>query len=510
MEGVVNNRKITKYWTECLHYDLDFLNPGEPWPPKIDEYRLERYEFQREQFELDPWDQLVSILPDGLLDLRDYRDFAHVVRLLGYPRLLTLKTVDMVIGQPPTIAVQDDDVLSDEVRIVRANSQLNTAMKQALIDYSRFGVFLLRAFKDEKGEATVTSWDPAEWYPVFYPDGTNRIRYNVIAWKHNNKLTVQIHCTLDGRYEEREYMLDETCRIGPLRRATTYNTTSGKQLLFAVTNTPTSTNPLGTNDYEIINGPLQKAIQRLTAILRVLDEHADPSMTGPHSLLSKNDQGRTVFYSSKYYATGKDEQKPEYLTWDGKLDSSFQAFDELCKQIYILSEMGEAFLGAGGGSGNVVSGTAMRFKMISPLEKARRIGSEITEPLKNLMSTLMHLAGTDVEASKISITFQDSLPKDPRETAELARLESGAPSIKPLFHALVDNYGLDMRTAEHYVKSIIADQETFAQVHAQPEDTVNPTDGRSQSPTKVDSRMRGSVMNPATSENHSEDPDGEA
>lgn len=508
MEGTVNNRNFTYNYKDDLHYDLDFLSEGSCWPSKEDGSRLERYRFQREQFELTPWEQLETIVPEGLLSLAKYEDFIHSCRLLGYPRLLTLKTVDMVIGQPPIITAQGDDEASEQIRSVRAKSQLSAAFKQALIDYSRFGVFLLRAFKDEAGKPAVTSWDPSEWYPVFYPDGTNRIQYNVIAWRYKREITFQIHNTVDGSYEERVCYIGDDNRIGKIRSSVKYNTGSGKKLLFAVTNTPTSTNPLGTNDYEIINGLLQKAIQRLRAILRVLDEHADPSMTGPSSLLSKNERGELVFYTSKFYAHGKDEEAPAYLTWDGKLDSSFAAFDELCKQIYILSEMGEAFLGAGGGAGNVVSGTAMRFKMISPLEKARRIGNELVEPLKELMSTLMYLNKTPIDAENIAIAFRDSLPKDPRETAELARLESGAPAVKPLDHALIDNYDLDRTTAEHYVKMILENQKLFGQNSK--DDPINPTDGRSKSPSKVDSRVKGSPMDPASSENHSEDPDAES
>ena len=102
----------------------------------------------------------------------------------------------------------------------------------------------------------------------------------------------------------------------------------------------------------------------------------------------------------------------------------------------------------------------------------------------------------------------DSLPKDPRETAELARLESGAPAVKPLDHTLIDNYDLDRETAEHYVEMILKDQEKFKP--QKEDDPINPEDGRSKSPSKVDPRKNGSPMNPATSENHSEDPDAES
>lgn len=487
-----------------LHYDLDFISIGKKWKPSGDTTRLDNYKFARVQFELTEEDAAKTLLPEGLLDLRDYSQFASFTRLLAYPRLLTLKTVDMVIGQPPLITANDNDNLSEQIKKVRAACQVNNAFKQALIDYSRFGVFLIRIFKDEKGKPQIVAWNPEEWTPVFYPDGTNRIHYNVIAWQYDKELTFQIHDTSDGSYEQRVCVVDETNTIVRIKSSRKFNRTSGKKLLYAVTNTPTTTNPLGTGDYEIINGLLQKAIQRLTAILRVLDEHADPSMTGPHSLLEKTTSGETVFKVNKYYAVGDEEKEPKYLVWDANLDSSFKAFEELCKQIFILSEMGEAFLGASGGTGNVVSGTAMRFKMISPLEKARRITNDITEPLKEVISTLMMMSGSSIEASDISIKWRDSLPKDPREVAELARLEAGAPAVKPLIHSLIDNYDMDKESAVHYVAEIVKDLERFETEKR--EDPATGEDGRSHGPTgSIDIRKKGSTMDPASSENRGED-----
>ena len=490
----------------ALHYDLDFIGEGKKWKPSEDTTRLDNYEFARKQFELTEQEAARQLLPSGLLDLRDYDAFCNFTKLLAYPRLLTLKTVDMVIGQPPIISVSDDDARTEAVKKVRTACQLNSAFKQALIDYSRFGVFLIRVFKDEENQPQIVAWNPGEWIPVFYPDGTNRIRYNVIAWRHEKELTFQIHDTKDGSYEQRVCEVDATNTIVRIKSSRKYNRRSGKRLLYAVTNTPTTTNPLGTGDYEIINGLLQKAIERLTAILRVLDEHADPSMTGPYSLLEKGPDGQVVFKTSKYYATGKEEQKPEYLVWDANLDSSFKAFDELCKQIYILSEMGEAFLGTSGGTSNVVSGTAMRFKMISPLEKARRISNDITEPFKEIISTLMYMSGTQVDASELNVAWKDSLPKDPREVAELARLEAGSPAVKPLLHAVMDNYDIDKKTAEHYVENIIKDLKTFSEAQVKKTDPATGEDGRSHGATgSIDIRKKGSPRDPASSENRGED-----
>lgn len=489
-----------------LHYDLDFLNIGGQWTPKDDAERFDHYKFSREQFELTPEDFVDRIIPDGLLNLKGYEDFVHCGKLLAYPRLLTLKTVDMVIGQPPIISAQAKNKMTEAIKDLRSSCQLNTIFKQAIIDYSRFGVFLLRIFKDDKGRAKITAWNPSEWVPVFYSDGTNRIHYNVIGWTYKNTLTLQIHDTSNGSYEERVCTVDNVGKITEINSASIKNKNLGKNLLYAVINTPTTTNPLGTNDYSIINGLLQKAIERLTAILRVLDEHADPSLVGPHTLLDKDGSGQLVFKTSKYYALGDEEKELKYLVWDANLESSFLAFDQLCKQIYILSEMGEAFLGAPEGAGNVVSGTAMRFKMISPLEKARRITNELTEPLKEVISTMLSIEKIQLDAKDINIAWRDSLPKDPKEVAELTRIEAGSVAVKPLLHAIMDNYDLDQESAEQYVEGILEFAQQMSAINNPPTDPATGEDGRSHPANgSIDARKHGSSSDPASSENRGDD-----
>ena len=492
-----------------LHFNLDFLEPGNHWMPREDTRRMEKYEFAREEFELTPEDMVEKIFPKGLLDLHEWKEFGPFTKVLAYPRLLTLKTADMVIGEPPLITAQapekgdknnkkdkKSNKESELIKEVINLSQFFTQFKKAIFDYSRFGVLLLRVYKCEISKhALVTAWNPKEWIPVFENDGTYRIKYNVIGWYESpTLLKVQIHDNRDGSYEERTYIMDGAGNIVSKKGASKfYNRHTGKRLFFAVANTPTTTNPLGTSDYEIINKLLQKAIERLMAILRVLDEHADPSMTGPTSLLEKDkDTGELVFKTSKYYGVNGDEQKPEYLVWEANLDSSFKAFETLMEQIYTLSEMGTAFLGVAKSTGNAVSGTAMRFKMISPLAKARRIANDLSQPLKEVISSMLFIEGTKLDSKDINIAWRDSLPKDPRELAELTKCEAGSTAVKPLINAIMDNYGIDEATAEQYVQTILEEQQTFAELKR----SGNNSDDDTQN-----NRTKGSTLNPANDQN---------
>ena len=80
---------------------------------------------------------------------------------------------------------------------------------------------ILRVFK-ERGKAKICAWDPREWVPVYYEDGTLRIHYNVIGWKSadNTKLFLQIHDTETGAYEERECSIDNDGTILSINKST--------------------------------------------------------------------------------------------------------------------------------------------------------------------------------------------------------------------------------------------------------------------------------------------------
>lgn len=487
-----------------LHYDLDFLLPGngDCWIGEAERYRMDKYNFARVEFELDPYDAVRNVFPKGMLDLRDYHQFADCTRLLAYPRLLTLKTVDMIMGDPPNFSINDDHENTNYLKEMIIESNFYETLRKGLIDYSRFGAAIFRIFKCPiTKKASITAWDPGEWVPVFYPDGTKRIHYNVLGWRESDTtMKIQIHNAENGSYEERVYLTDGTGALLQILSAKTYEG-FGHPLVYALINTPTTTNPFGQSDYMAINALLQKAIERLTAILRVLDEHADPCMTGPHSLLSNNENGELVFKTSKYYAVGQDEKEPKYITWDANLDSSFKAFDILCQQIYIMSEMGQAYLGVEGGTGNVVSSSAMRFKMITALDKARRIENSIEDELKNILRTMLALEGKDIKLTQFRVVWKDSLPKDPVSTATLARLEAGVTSVKPLLHVLMDAYNLDEETAKSWIEEL-KEQADYTKSNGTTGNVAETgeVDGRTKS---LGSQFRSteSNMNPGNSEN---------
>lgn len=486
-------------------YGLDWLNADTSFPPECENDRLAAYKWYAGLFDINPFEAFGNYANRLIVNFDEY---FRMPLLLGYQRLQTIKLADMVLGSPPSITVNDDDEMTDLISDIRDQTNFDQQLYTALIDYSRFGATILRPFNDDMSEgAAFAVWSPKEWFPILKKDGTKRIEEHVLAWRVNYGtdihpdwyLQIQRHPVQGGKYYETTYRMDGVGCCVKEELVTKEIITNLPCLVQPVVNLPSTTNVYGTSDYKIINELVCKATDRMRQILHILDKHADPSMTGPVSMLEKNeDTGRLEFKAAQFYAVSPGEEHPEYMTWDGQLTAAFQALEVLFNQIYIMSEMGEALMGNTKGSGQAVSGTAMRYKMVSPLEKARRVANSFTLPIKKLVATLIQIqTGKQLRYQDINVTWEDSLPKDPRETAELTRLQTGAAQIIPLKHALMENYDMDTVDAEHYIEEIEKDQEMWLKFTS---NKTNMRDGNGDNPAVGPNPLeKGSINEPTKS-----------
>ena len=314
-------------------------------------------------------------------------------------------------------------------------------------------------FKNEDGKMDFTCWDPCQWFPIVRQDGTLRIKQHCICWVVNTsedalnpvyQLHVQIHgCDKEsiGKYEYRVYSMSSLSgTISELISSTTKLTGLDRCAIFSLRSFATSNSVYGYDDYMNIDSLLSEIMVRVGQISCILDKHADPNITGPVSMLALNpDTGEYYLQTGKFFAVSPGEEHPEYMTWDGQLTSAFRQLEFLINQLYILSEMGAALAGGQDGSAQAISGTAMRFKMASPLAKVRRIANSMSVPVRKLFSTLS-VSYLDDEVTEqipydhISVFWADGLPDDPRENIENAKLATGEERMMPLKTAIMEYF----------------------------------------------------------------------
>ena len=276
--------------------------------------------------------------------------------------------------------------------------------------------------------------------------------------KRNYKLKVQIH--YKGFYEDRVYSLESSQQvagkflIGKLLEEDMVETGLSDFAIIHTTNLVTSDRATGIDDYEDIDCIVREILVRISQIARVLDKHASPSVSGPSSALIQDPaSGEFSLVMGNYFRRDSaDDPEPKYITWDGQLEASFKQIELLINNLYVISEMGATLLGGEDKGNSNMSGRALKFKMISPLAKVKRLTMFLNPKIKKLYKLLSEYNDNGVKVldeSKISITWNDGLPNDQLEEAEIIekRRNSGTMSIRTALTRF-DNMTEDVAEAE--------------------------------------------------------------
>ena len=503
-------------------FNFDWLQPGKNFPPEREMPRIMRYGQNAMLFDGDHFADPVFRTHDShgcergvSVYLKCAERISQVVGnfddvisfpvLLNYQRLMSLKMADLVCGEYPTISGATPEE-NASLRNIRDTSDFDAKLYSTVIDISRYGDAVWRIYKDWDGLYNFTCWDPTQWYPVVRQDGTNSIEAHCLCWRENRSkdidhpdwyLHAQIHYTSPdrvGSYEERVFKMATNGQT-ILNQVSSSRVPTGldRCAIMHIRAFSTTNSVYGYDDYMPLDSLLAEIMTRVGQISGILDKHADPNITGPVSMLTVDPKtGEYHLNSGKFFAVSQGEEQPKYMTWDGQLTSAFKQLEFLINQLYILSEMGAALLGGMDGSGQAISGTAMRFKMVNPLAKARRIANSMTRPVRQLFSSMSLSSDEKIDYGKISVFWSDGLPDDPRENVEICKLATGETKMMPLEKAIMEYFGRSNEEALEWIDMIKDEQE---KLHPEPdpanEDDPNhpgPQDGTGVNPKKKGSK----------------------
>ena len=515
-------------------YNLDWLKEGKPFPPLCEKPRLRKYLDNEVIFENDCWalhndvfNQAAARITRVIGNFESYISFPV---LFNFQRLLSLKTADLVAGEYPTITSGTEEG-NEVINEIRSFTDFDNKLYSTVIDLSRFGDAIWRKYKsDDEGKYTFCSWTPMEWFPIVSQDGTYQEIKQVLAWpavigpeeNRNYELHVQVHerglytfyrFQLSAASICRRALLDGSATIGRLLEKKVVRTGLKENAVVHLKPYSVTGTIYGDDDYTPITSIVTELMVRISQISNILDKHADPALAGPASMLRTDpDTGELYFEKGKFYAIQGAESPPQYITWNGQLDSAFKECEFLINQLYILSEMGAAILGANDGGSQAVSGNALRLKMVNPLAKVRRISNNMTKSVKELFVSLS-TSGFEkaLEFKDISVSWKDGLPNDPREQTELIKLLTGESKIMPLQDALEAHLNLSPSEARRWIASLTTTttqnkEDTFNEESNrtssvdEEEPSGSPSlEGESTGPgskTGVNPRKKGSILEP--------------
>jgi hypothetical protein len=438
---------------------LDFLKPGQKWPPSSEASRLNMYAKNRELFE----SEHVKVYEEDLKRIeRVIGNFEQVISypiVLNFQKIMSLKIADLLLGEPPRFtSAAKQEALDD---IIKRSDLINNSYL-VCVDISRYGDGLYYSRRGTDGKGIIDITQPCLWFPVVDPDNLKEFTNHVLAWTYskgeNEKKQTFLKCQVHhkGKYEQQEYLLADDKMIDKLLSSTVVQTGLDDFAIIQASNIITSDRVTGIDDYTDIDSIVSDLMVRVGQVDKILDKHASPSMHGPIGALERDPvSGEWRFKAGNYIPTEKEDPIPGYITWEGQLEAAFSQIDKLINLLYTISEMGSAIFGDMKGS--IPSGSALKRLMVSPLAKVNRIRMRLDAALKKAIILCGKI--NNIKLDDVAITWQDGLPADPVEEAQILATRMPGASTLSIKTALQRFDGMTEIAAEEEAAAILDEAE---------------------------------------------------
>lgn len=181
----------------------------------------------------------------------------------------------------------------------------------------------------------------------------------------------------------------------------------------------------GTSSFKDIKDIVFALENRLSTENWVIDAHGKPLLIAGMSAFKTDEltgEYKLSVIDGKYMVDRGGNEKPEYLTWDGKLEASKQVRDDLLNSFYELSEMGKTFL-SGEYSGNI-SEESLNNIIKSAIDRGNRDANDIWYTMRDSLYVLCRLNDIDIEIEDINIKFNIGRADDNKVLAETCKILS--------------------------------------------------------------------------------------
>ncbi len=424
-------------------YNLDWLKPGQIFPPRSELTRLKGYEDNRNLFNGDftrilfPYVKRIRDMVNQMKE-NDHEDMSFI-NIPNYWQLISIKTADLLVGDAPTINVPKS------ARERLEESKLVSNLAEMIYDIDMFGDTLVRIYKDTKQQKNIVLMNPNSWFPIVDIENPKRVLQHCFAWivcvyqDANNpslnkyELNVQIHEIGKTKYISKRYKISSffikdyfdnktkeyiknsyTFTIGKLLEEKKVDTATGDCDILHCAGITTSASIHGISNYDRITEICAEIMVREALGNYILDKNSAPRLAAPESAFVQNKDGRWVLKTGgRSFVVGEGEQVPIYITWDGSLENNEKAIERLRKELITMSEMSSIINDDDLNSSQGYD--ALEIKMTNPKLKVRRMATKLIPFLKELISKLC-----DCKLSEVSILFNDGLPDNEMREIEKA------------------------------------------------------------------------------------------
>jgi len=460
---------------------------GAMYPPNEHLDRIKKYRTNRKLFKGNHYEAIKEV------QNRVGGDRKELLYLsVNLPGVICKKSADLLFGESPIYSAgkADDSKEQDALeKLIDDNDLDHLNYKSALGNaYRGDSFYKVRWGQEWEGmvnkkadpfRSIIEAQNPEYVFPETMPGNATKIFVFHIAYPESVQvegvgevwvLNVESHYPgyiEYSKYEMEPYLISrknviETWRISAALKVEVERVDTGVPfpLVVHVANYSTDESWEGIDDLSEHMALFDEINTRLTQIANILDKHADPAIAVPTGTLGEDEHGNPIFNIGRdkvFEIMGKDDIVPEYLTWNGQLNSAFQELEKLVDLLLITAEIPEVALGAGDAGTSGSSGLAIKFRLSSLLAKINRKRQFYNKGLQwtiFLAQTLEESRTKKLgfEPFTPKIKFQDGLPKDDLEQANIMSIRTSGKATLSQKSALMVMDGLTEEQADKEIK----------------------------------------------------------
>lgn len=454
---------------------MSLFTKGEYFPPEGHKERVERYLHNKHVYK----GNHDLVFNQNTLSESE----KHLIYIsLNIAGVIAKKSSDLLFGEAPTYSAGKDDNSNEQKAIERLVSQNNlnaTNSKSSLGNAYRGDSFYKIRWGQEYGGLLSEANDP---YRVFiesqkaeyvFPetlagDNTKIFAYHiavptVVANTGDEKWLLNVESHYSGRIEYSQHELTpfmvssyenrvNEWKIGKeiTSQRRTVETGVPLPLVVHIPNYATDDDWEGIDDLTELLPIIAEINNRLSQIAIILDMHSTPTLIVPEGTLEENENGELIFRvgTAKVFEIPEGKTiKPEYVTWDGKLDSAFRQLEFLVEHLLSIAELPPVALGMTDTGTSGSSGLGLKYRMSSLLSKINRKRQYYDMGLKQalLIAQMLEHAKSDkvdYEITLPKIHFKDGLPDDVKEQSIVAQIRTGGKATQSQLGAIMDVHGI--------------------------------------------------------------------
>jgi len=457
--------------TGTVTYTYDAFKPGEQFPPtnaieRISKYRRMKKLYDGKQAEL--YDRATALL----------KDTPHAAQLkqlyiaVNIADVIVTKVPDLLVGEPPIfdsgladdtpqqVAINSYIEENDLVKLIHesalANGYRGDAWFKVRYDYRQdYSALTMRGLPipDDAVMEPIIEHVAADCvFPITSNGNVKKFKSVVIAsveWVVSQKedipyLNVEHHLPgylINERYRLQTFEGGVDASYGyPVQFFKIVERVGDSEIIetgvphLLVHHIPyksTDDQWEGKGTLEALESILIAINDRLVQLDYILWKHSDPTAYGPE--LGTTDKARLT---GAYIPVTKEDATPGYMTWDGQLTSAFKELETLIGFAFQIAETPQWLFGtvlgdqnSGGTGTSHTDGAAIKARFMPILTKVARIRTHYDRALRDALYNcqLLDIAhgDADFEAVYPVIHWQDGLPHNEKEQAEIMAIRTG-------------------------------------------------------------------------------------